>query len=217
MIDYKKLFSLNPFSMSQLNKEKWYFKNLKILTNHHYNNCEEFKKISDTLFKKINNSKNSSELPFIHSKIFKNHNLKSTTLNNLTNTITSSGTSGSNKSKINLDFKTSIIQSRALSLIVNDIIKNKNIKIFFIDVPSVIKGSLGISARGVAIKGFSQLAKKKYFLLNEKFELNVNVLLDFIKKNSKKEFIIFGFTSFIWEYFLQYIKKIKLRFLIIEV
>ena len=211
MLDYKKIFSFNPFSMAQSIKKEWYFKNIKTLTMHHYNHCKEFRKISDTLFKKIRSSKSSSELPFIHSKIFKQYNLKSTAKNNLTNILTSSGTTGIKKSQINLDFKTSIIQSRALTLIYQDIIKDRDTCIFFIDSPNVTKGVLGMSARGAAIKGFGQLVKKKYFLLDSKYNLKIKTLLNFIKKNPKKKFIIFGFTSFVWDYFLKILKKKKIK------
>ena len=47
MLDYKNIFSISPFSLNEKEKEKWYFDNQKKLTNYHYKNCKEYKKITN--------------------------------------------------------------------------------------------------------------------------------------------------------------------------
>lgn len=210
MLNYKKLFSIKPFSVSQKFKENWYFKDQKKLSIYHYNKCREYKKISDTIFTDVKKTKNLSELPFVHANIFKRFNLISTDNINLSKTLTSSGTSSFATSKINLDRKTSLLQSKALSHIFSDIFKNKNANIFFIDTPDILKGSASLSARGSAIKGFSQLVKNSEFLLDKKFNLDVKKILNFVKKNPDQDFIIFGFTSFIWNYLIEKLIKMKI-------
>ena len=64
-------------------------------------------------------------------QIYLRFNLISTDNINLSKTLTSSGTSSFVTSKINLDRKTSLLQSKALSHIFSDIFKNKNANIFF--------------------------------------------------------------------------------------
>ena len=211
MLNYKKIFSIDPFSMPQSIKNKWYLENQKKLSSYHYKNCKEYREISNSLFKKIKNTNDASELPFVHTEIFKEYNLKSTGIKNLTITLTSSGTSKNNISKINLDLKTSLIQSRALSKIYENIIENRDSVIFFIDSPNVIKGKLGQSARGAAIKGFGQLVKNSFFLLDENYNLKINKLINFINKNPKDEFILFGFTSFVWTYLVKKLIKNKVK------
>ena len=66
----------------------------------------------------------------MHANIFKRFNLISTDNINLSKTLTSSGTSSFVTSKINLDRKTSLLQSKVLSHIFSDIFKNKNANIF---------------------------------------------------------------------------------------
>ena len=72
-------------------------------------------------------------------------------------------------------------------------------------------GSSSFSARGSAIKGFSQIFKNSYFLLNKNFDLKIRVLLNFIKKNKGQEFVIFGFTSFIWSYLINELERKKIN------
>jgi len=202
MLNYKEIFLFDPFSKSEKKKKLWYLKNQIKLSKYHYNNCYEYKKISGQIFKKVDKIKNISELPFIHSNIFKQYNLKSTGSKELSKTLTSSGTRGS-LSIINLDRKTSLLQSKALIKIFSNIFSKKVPEIFFIETPDIIKNPNLYSARTAAIKGFSQLASNTNFLLDKKLNLKLERLLKFIKQNPYEKFIIFGFTSIIWTYLIK--------------
>ena len=79
-------------------------------------------------------------------------------------TFSSSGTTGLKQSKINLDLKTSLLQTKALENIFSGII-NKNKDIFFVEKKQFLSSRESMTAKGAAIKGFSQLCKNKYFLL----------------------------------------------------
>ena len=68
----------------------------------------------------------------------------------------SSGTTSLSQSKINLDPKTSLLQSKALGKIFKNINKDKDI--FFIE-KNFLRTKESMSAKGAAIKGFSQLQK----------------------------------------------------------
>ena len=211
MLNYNKLFSKNPFSVNQKTKSGWFFKDQKKLSIYHYKQCIEYKKIADKIFTNLNRAKKLSELPFVHAKIFKDFSLKSVKVTNLSRTLTSSGTSGKAASQINLDRKTSLLQSKTLNHIFSNVVKNKRSSIFFIDTPDVLVGPSSVSARGSAIKGFSQIFKNSFFLLDKNFNLKIKVLLNFIKKNKNEEYVIFGFTSFIWNYLIKEIEKKKIN------
>lgn len=211
MLDYKKIFSHDPYSMRQKKKDKLFLIEQKKLAMHHYKSCKEFKQITDRIFDKINKTKFLHDLPFIHAEMFKKFNLSSVNYKSLSTTLSSSGTSSSTKSKINLDKKTSLLQSRALSNIFFSFFKKKKTTIFFVDSPDVLSQANVFSARGAAIQGFKQLAKNYKFVLNKKYKLNVNVLNNFIKKNPKEHFIIFGFTSLVWKNFVLELVKNKIK------
>ncbi len=68
-----------------------------------------------------------------------------------------------------------------------------------------------MSAKGAAIKGFGQLCKKKYYLLNKENKLDLSILKKYIEKNKDKEFIIFGFTSSIWFNLITELKRKKIK------
>ena len=55
------------------------------------------------------------------------------------------------------------------------------------------------------------MCNKKKFLLDKKNNLKLNFLINYIKKNKKKEFIIFGFTSSVWLNLIQELKKKKIK------
>ena len=209
-IDYKELFDFEPFSINQKVKDKWFFKNIKKLSNHHYINCDEYKKITNKIFKPINKCNNIDELSYIPSSLFKKHSLRSEILDTSSKTFTSSGTSGASKSKIVIDKKTSLLQARALSKIYSDIIE-KNTKIFFVESSEILKGSNVLSARGAAIKGFYQFVKDPEYLLDSKNNLNIAPILNFISNNPKDKFVVFGFTSLIWENFIGRLKSEKIK------
>ena len=79
----------------------------------------------------------------------------------------SSGTSGQVKSKINIDFQTSIIQAEVLKKIIFDFIPKTIDTIIIIGNEKNIKKQKYFDAKTVAIKGISRNFKKKIFLLKE--------------------------------------------------
>jgi len=210
MIDYKTLYNSDPFGLEIKKKDPWYLTNQKKLCLYHYKNSNNYKLIIDNIFKNISQVKKISNLPFIHTSLFKNFDLISTNRDQKVSTFSSSGTTSSKQSKINLDPKTSLLQTKALSRIFSKII-NKDKDIFFIEKKKFLKSRESMSAKGAAIKGFSQLCNKKYFLLGSDNKINFTLLKNYLKKNRNKEFIIFGFTSSVWFNLLKEAKRQKIK------
>ena len=52
--------------------------------------------------------------------------------------------------------------------------------------------------------------KNSEFLLDKQFNLDIKKILNFVKKNPNQDFIIFGFTSFIWNYLIEKLIKMKI-------
>ena len=210
MLDYKTLYNSDPFGLLNKKKTSWFLINQKKLSLYHYKYSKNYKLISDNIFKSISKVKKISDLPFVHASLFKNFNLISKNNNPKITTFSSSGTTGSKQSKINLDPKTSFLQSKALSKIFSEII-NKKKDIFFIESKNFLNSRESMSAKGAAIKGFSQLCNNKYFLLDKNNKINISILKDYLKNNENKEFIIFGFTSSIWFNLITEIKRQKIK------
>ena len=209
-IDYNSLLKINPFSVFNRKKNIFYLKFQKLLFNHHYKYCEEFKRISDQLFKKPNKNTNLEDLPFLHVNLFKKFNLKTNYNNNNHKIYTSSGTTSKNLSKISLDKKTSLLQSVILKNIFSELIKNRNAVILFVENEKILTAEKRFSARGAAINGFIQLVNQHHFILDKNNKIKIDLLKKTLKK--KKSIIFFGFTSDIWIYLLQELKKRDIQF-----
>ena len=210
MLDYKTLYNSDTFGLSIKKKDQWFFTNQKKLALHHYKYSKDYKLISDNIFKSISRIDKISDLPFLHVSIFKNFNLISKNNNEKISTFSSSGTSGKKKSKINLDPKTSFLQSKTLGKIFSKIV-NKKKDIFFIENKNFLKSIESMTAKGAAIKGFGQLCNNKYFLLDKNNKIDLSILKKYLKKNENKEFIIYGFTSSIWFNLITEIKRKKIK------
>ena len=210
MLDYKTLYNSDPFDLPIKKKNSWFLINQRKLSLYHYKYSKNYKLISDNIFKTISKVKKISDLPFVHASVFKNFNLISRNNNQKISTFSSSGTTGTKQSIINLDPKTSFLQSKALSKIFSKII-NRDKDIFFIENKNFLNSRESMSAKGAAIKGFSQLCNNKYFLLDKKNKINIYILKNYLKKNKNKEFIIFGFTSSIWFNLITEIKRQKIK------
>ena len=64
-----------------------------------------------------------------------------------------------------------------------------------------------MSAKGAQLKALVKCVKKYFLFLNNKNQIKLSVLKNYLKKDGSKEFIIFGFTSSIWFNLLREIKK----------
>ena len=210
-IDFNSLLKVKPFSISKRKKNIIYLKYQKLLFNHHYKYCEDFKKISDKLFQKPSKTSDLKDLPFLHVNLFKKFNIRTIYNNSNHRIYTSSGTTSKNLSKIPLDKKTSLLQSVILKKIFSELIKNRKTTILFVENKKILAGAKRFSARGAAINGFIQLVNQHYFILDEKGKLKIKFIKRILKK--KKNVIFFGFTSDVWIYLLKELnkKKIKLK------
>ena len=210
-LDYSDLFKNTPFSMAQKKKEIWFLERMKILCDHHYKYCLQYRSLTEKVFQPFDKCDSLLDLSFVPANLFKKNNLKTVITDSELKVFTSSGTSTNGKSKIFLDRKTALLQSRALEKIFSDVIP-KGSKIFFIESPNILKGGTAFSARGAAVKGFYQFTRDPEFLLDINEEVNCDGLLKFIENNPNERFVVFGFTSVIWDFFINKLlnKNIKI-------
>ena len=113
MLDYKTLYNSDPFNLKIKNKDPWYLVNQKKLCSYHYKNSINYKILVDNIFNPISKIKKISDLPFIHASLFKITILSIKNKKKIS-TFHSSGTTSLSQSKINLDPKTSLLQSKLL-------------------------------------------------------------------------------------------------------
>lgn len=201
MLDYSKILEIEPFSLNKNDKEVFLTKYLSDLTCYHYNNCQEYRKILDAIQFDLTNISSYYDIPFLPVRLFKEYELKSIVQENIKKTLTSSGTSGQQVSKIYLDKETSVNQTKALTKIVSSYIGKKRLPMIILDTSAILKNRLMFSARGAGILGFSIFAKDKFYALDEDMKLDIEGMKHFLEKHKGEDLFLFGFTFMIWKHF----------------
>ena len=121
----------------------------------------------------INNLPDYEQLPFLPVRLFKEFELRSCEKNDIVKTMTSSGTTGQQVSRIFLDRETSSAQQKCLTKIVSHFLGTKRVPMLILDSSAVVKNRNMFSARGAGILGFSIFGNKRQYALNE----NMNLIL----------------------------------------
>ena len=190
---------------------KIFFDSLLKLTKHHYKNCKKYKRILKSKECNLNKISSLEKIPFLPSKIFKDHMLLSVKRRDVIKILNSSGTSNNNLSQIALDRYTANMQKVILSRIISSRIGNKRLPTVFIESKSVLKNSEKYSARVAGILGFNNFSKDSIFILDDDMNLQKRIFLEFLKKYKNEKILFFGFTSLIWTNFLNKLEKEKLN------
>ncbi len=190
-----------------------FFERMKELTLFHKEHCPEYGKMLNGLGTDIQAVDKLEEIPFLPARLFKAMDLKSIPEEKVFKIMYSSGTTG-HPSKIYLDRENALAQQIALSHVVESYIGKGRRPMLIIDSEDVLKDRKKFSARGAGILGFSIFATKTRYALDKEMNLNKNAISEFLKIVGDKDFLVFGFTSVIWQYLVQVLEKegIKLPF-----
>jgi len=207
----QKIFSLKPYPAKK-NKLSFFFKKqINLLTKYHFEHSSKYRKILKHLnYKgKITEIKN---LPFIPVNLFKFYDMISVKKEKIIKTLMSSGTSGSTPSKIFLDKNNAINQVKVLLNIVKTILGPNRLPMLIVDKNLNKINRNKFNARIAAINGFSIFGNNHTYLLNENEEIDYHKLNIFLKKFSKNNFFVFGFTSLVYENLIKNLDKKKIKF-----
>lgn len=197
----ERFLSLDPFGTPQDAAEPLKLARFRFLTELHRQNNDYYKRIFDAWDIKLEDTSTVSSIPFLPVRLFKLFELHSVAKNQIIKTMTSSGTSGQAVSQIFLDARTAYFQSKVLSRIVQQVIGPKRLPMLIFDAPSTIRDRSHFSARGAAILGFSMFGRDVCFALNDQLSPNVDAIRAFLARYGATPFLVFGFTSIVWESF----------------
>ena len=207
---YESLFEIPSYSLDRKEKREVMTERLNHLTRHHYDNCENYRKIIDAMGYNISETYQYDRIPFLPVRIFKEMELKSVPEDEIVKTMTSSGTTGQQVSKIFLDKRTAANQQKIMVKIVSDFINSKHrMPMIVIDAPSVLKDRKSFSARGAGILGFSIFASDRIFALDDDMSLNVERIKSFLDKYEGQQILLFGFTFMIWKHFCHELERLS--------
>jgi len=164
------------------------FKKIKSLHLHHTQNCDEYSKLSKTYFE--DDPQNFETLPYLPARAFKEFDLKSIDDSEIYKVMKSSGTSGK-QSNIFLDRENAISQEKTLSQINKKVLGCDRREMLILGNRRLLKES---NAKKAAVTAYMRYSK------NLVFSDDVDIL-SWIKLNSQKKILVFGFTFELYEVF----------------
>ena len=200
-MDINEILDIEPYSLSKEEKHALLNNRLHELTRRHYARCEPYRRMMDASGLDIDNLPDYTELPFLPVRLFKEFELRSCEKDEVVKTITSSGTTGQQVSRIYLDRETSSAQQKCLTKIVSHVLGKKRVPMLILDSSAVVKNRNMFSARGAGILGFSMFGSKRQYALNEDMELDVEGMKKFLESNKNETIFMFGFTFMVWQHF----------------
>lgn len=200
-MELSEILNIPPYSLDKKAKRHLLNERLRVLTMHHYMNCDAYRRIADANGLDLKNLPEYDELPFLPVRLFKEFELLSVFKEDIVKTMTSSGTTGQQVSRIFLDKETSTNQTKTLTKIVSSFIGTKRVPMLILDSNSVLKNRNMFSARGAGILGFSMFGSKKIYALDDDMQLNIPLLKEFLHEHHGELILVFGFTFMIWQHF----------------
>lgn len=209
-MEYNALLQYPPYQAERDEKKDLLTKRLVDLTKLHMEHCAPYRNIVRTVFCgncEFETMTSLEQLPFLPVSLFKNMDLLSVPRDQVVKTMTSSGTTGQQVSKIYLDRATASYQQKTLVKIVSDYLGTERLPMILLDCPSVIKNRAMFSARGAGILGFSIFGTKKIYAFNDAMELQLDALKEFLEKYQGQKILLFGFTFMIWQFFYKALVK----------
>lgn len=201
------ILSYKPYELYSDVKEELLLARLNYLTKYSYDHCEEYRKLIHILYPDGWKANSLQEVPFLPVSLFKEKELCNVPQDQVIKTMTSSGTTGQQVSKIFLDRVTANNQQKVLVKIVSDFTGNSRMPMIILDCPSVIRDRRMFSARGAGILGFSIFARKKIFAFDDNMRLDIEGVRNFLEEYKGQTVFLFGFTFMIWEYFYKVLKQ----------
>lgn len=203
----KEILTLPPYGVEKHEKESILLEQMNRLTSFHRSACLPYSYILKGL-EQESEAETLEDVPMIPVQLFKTMELCSVPKEEVFKTMTSSGTTGQQVSKIFLDKETAANQQKTLVKIVSDFTGASRMPMIILDCPSVVKNRNMFSARGAGILGFSIFGAKKMYALDDDMKLNIGELREFVEKYKDKTIFLFGFTFMIWQYVYKELMKL---------
>lgn len=199
---YDQLLALtggHPFSLTRDDKRRIFVELLNELSSHHLERCPEYRRILKSFGSKISAGA-LEDVPFLPVRLFKHLDLLSVPKAEIFKTLTSSGTTGQQVSKIYLSRENALIQAKVLSAIITHFLGKNRLPMVIIDSDDILKDRTRFSARAAAVLGFSSYGKDHFYALDSSLQLQRDDLELYVSRKKSQGIFIFGFTFLIWKH-----------------
>lgn len=202
---------LKPYSLPHTKKAAVYAELLTKRTAFHRKHCKQYGRLLSALGIPEDAAFSTETVPMLPVSVFKELQLKSVPKEAVFKTLTSSGTTGQRVSHIYLDAKTASNQQQVLYRIIADFAGENRIPYLVFDTKKVLRDRKMFSARGAGILGFSLLASRTCYALDENMELDIQAVEQFLADHKKMPILAFGFTFIIYKHVIRVLEEKKIR------
>ncbi len=197
------LFSEPQYSLRQSDKERYLLPLLNDLTRHHRSASASYARLLEAVYPHVGEADSIEEVPYLPVGLFKTHRLSSISDDQIFKTLTSSGTTGQQVSRVYLDAETARRQTVALSRILQHVLGPDRLPMLVIDTSALLKNRKEFSARGAGVLGMLNFGHHHVYALDEEMHLNRDAVRDFLARFGGAPFLMFGFTFMVWQYFFE--------------
>lgn len=208
-MSFDNLFERSQYSLHQEEKEMLLLDDMRLLIEHHRTHSNDYARLLE-VFPAPTEMQSLADIPYLPVNLFKSHRLISVAEDDIFKTMTSSGTTGQQVSRIILDRVTAQRQSKALSAIMMHVLGPQRLPMIIIDTPNVVKNRKMFSARGAGVLGMISYGRKHFYALNDNMELDIEGLQVFLETYTGQPILMFGFTFMVWKYFYQRLKDAQI-------
>lgn len=206
-MDREALLGLPPYGLDRGEKAALYRGQLAGLTRLHRAGCGEYRRLLEALGVPEGDELAAEDAPMLPVALFKKMELCSVPREAVFKTLTSSGTTGAQVSRIFLDAETSAMQQRALYRIGESFIGDKRLPFLVLDSKKVLRDRAMFSARGAGILGFSIFGARTCYALDEDMALDLDGVRRFLEGRQGEKLLLFGFTYMIWKHVVRALEE----------
>ncbi len=206
---FSELLAKPQYTLTQPGKEELLTPQFDELTRYHSEHCAPYRRLLAAIHPAAG-ARRLEEIPFLPVGLFKTHLLSSIPAEQLFKTVTSSGTTGRQVSRITLDRETAQRQTAALSRIMTHVLGPQRLPMLLVESAAVVKDPLHLNARAAGLIGMMNFGRRHFYALDAEMNLDEAGLRAFLDEFGGRPFLIFGFTFMVWQYLFQRIAGLGL-------
>lgn len=198
------------YTLRHPEKSALLLKGLNTLVEHHRTECEGYRRILDGQGQaRAVAAPSLVDIPFLPVRLFKSLKLQSIKDSDILKTLTSSGTTSQQVSKIALDRTTAQLQTKALASIITSFLGPKRLPMIIVDSAATLRNRESMNARGAGLVGLSNFGRDHLYALDDDMRLNTQALQSFLEKHRGERILLFGFTFMVWQYLYQELRRTR--------
>lgn len=166
------------------------------LVHHHRGACEPYRRIVDQVAPGFEAAERVADVPHLPVSLFKTHELRSVAADEVFKTLTSSGTTGQQPSRVFLDRASAAAQTRTLAATMQHWLGPKRLPMLIVDTRTVLQDRTQFSARGAGILGMAPFGRDHLYLL----DAEPDQVAAWLAKHEGAPVLVFGFTFMVWQH-----------------